>query len=142
VSIFLRSFLTQVILSSRPKSAGGRFVQGMFNCLSHQLCIATHRSRRRWQRGPDSNRRIRVRITPPLPLGYRALVELEDLAECCNDAVAPGLCHCISYLEIRDADSDSTSACLHGLRGVFHSFAARRLMPLPSSTSHGTCIGE
>jgi hypothetical protein len=39
VSIFLRSFLTQVILSSRPKSAGGRFVQGMFNCLSHQLCM-------------------------------------------------------------------------------------------------------
>jgi hypothetical protein len=35
---------------------------------------------------------------PPLPLGYRALVELEDLAECCNDAVAPGLCHRISYL--------------------------------------------
>jgi hypothetical protein len=42
---------------------------------------------------PDSNRRIKVLQTHPLPLGYRALVELEDLAECCNDAVAPGLCH-------------------------------------------------
>jgi hypothetical protein len=72
--------------------------RGMFNCLSHQLCVATHRSRSRWRRGPDSNRRIKVLQTNPLPLGYRALVEMEDLAECCNEAVAPGLCHRISYL--------------------------------------------
>jgi hypothetical protein len=40
------------------------------------ICVATHFFRgKRWRRGSESNRRIKVLQTSPLPLGYRAILD-------------------------------------------------------------------
>lgn len=38
-----------------------------------------------WRRGPDSNRRMKVGWTSPLPLGYRAVSELPNRKKNAND---------------------------------------------------------
>ncbi len=65
------------------------FVGTFHSCISGLAAktgsLLWAKSLRSWRRGSESNRRIKVLQTSPLPLGYRALVP--------NLAPSPGIVH-------------------------------------------------
>src|SRR5260370_33501495 len=63
------------LLFAKTRPANRFAVEGAIQIVAHLALLET---RKEWRRGSESNRRIKVLQTSPLPLGYRAAYFKDD----------------------------------------------------------------